>query len=70
MKFTVTDTLDLPISERILLVEEIWKSIAEHPDEIKLSDATRQLLRRRLKDHLANPDAGSPWKEVKARIIS
>ena len=70
MKFSAADALDLPVSERIQLVSEIWDSIAECPEQIELSDATRRLLRKRLADFRANPNAGSPWAEVKIRILS
>jgi putative addiction module component (TIGR02574 family) len=70
MKISAADTLDLPISERIQLVMEIWESIAECPDEVELTDATRELPRRRLEAHRAHPNAGSPWEEVKARLLS
>jgi putative addiction module component (TIGR02574 family) len=70
MKISAADVLDLPISERIQLVAEIWESIAACPEEIELSDATRELLRRRLAAHRANPSAGSPWQEVRDRITS
>ena len=70
MKFTAADTLDLPISERIQLVTEIWESIAECPDGITLTDATKALLSRRLEASRHNPDAGSPWEEVKSRILN
>ena len=69
MSISAADTLDLPISERIKLVAEIWESIAECPEEIDLSDETRQLLRQRLAAYRANPGAGSPWAEVKKRIL-
>jgi putative addiction module component (TIGR02574 family) len=70
MKFSAADTLELPVSERIQLVAEIWDSIAECPEQIELSDATRRLLRKRLAAFRANPSAGSPWAEVKNRILS
>jgi putative addiction module component (TIGR02574 family) len=70
MKFSAADTLELPISERIKLVAEIWDSIAECPEQIELTDETRQLLRKRLAAYRANPNAGSPWAEVKSRILS
>ena len=70
MKLSAADTLDLPISERIQLVTEIWESIAQCPDQIELTDATRQLIRERLAAHRANPAQGSPWEEVKGRILS
>jgi putative addiction module component (TIGR02574 family) len=64
------ETLDLPISERIQLVTEIWDSIAEFPDKIELTPSTRKLLAKRLAAYRANPDEGSPWQEVKHRITS
>lgn len=70
MKLTAADTLNLPISERIQLVAEIWDSIAECPEQIELSAATRRLLRKRLAAYRANPSAGSPWAEVRDRILS
>ncbi|MDN5872618.1 MAG: addiction module protein [Nitrococcus sp.] len=70
MRFSAADTLELPVSERIQLVAEIWDSIAECPEQIELSDATRRLLRKRLADYRANPSAGSPWSEVRHRILS
>ena len=70
MKLSAADVLDMPIKERIQLVAEIWESIAARPDEIELTDATRELLRKRLAAHRAQPDAGSPWEEVRRRIES
>jgi putative addiction module component (TIGR02574 family) len=70
MKFSAADTLELPIDERIKLVAEIWDSIAECPEQIELTDETRQLLRTRLAAYRANPNAGSPWSEVKRRILA
>ena len=70
MKVSAAETLDLPISERIQLVTEIWDSIAEFPEEIELTPATRKLLDKRLALYRENPDQGAPWEEVKHRIIS
>ena len=70
MKVSVAETLDLPVSERIQLVTEIWDSIAEFPYEIELTPSARKLLDKRLLAYRANPDQGSPWEEVKRRIIS
>ena len=70
MKVSAAETLDLPVSERIQLVTEIWDSIAEFPDAIELTPSARKLLAQRLAAYRANPDEGSPWHEVKHRIIS
>jgi len=70
MKVSAIETLNLPISERIQLVAEIWDSIAECPEKIELTPSTRKLLAKRLAAYRTNPDEGSPWKEVKRRIVS
>lgn len=58
----------LTVAERILLVEEIWDSIAAEEEQIPLTDAQHQDLQRRIADYEANPHAGSSWEEVKARL--
>lgn len=66
----ISALLELPIPERLRLVEAIWDSIAEHPDALPLPDAEHEELDRRLADYLKDPAAGAPWSEVKARIIA
>ena len=70
MKISAADALELSVPERIQLVTDIWDSIAECPEQIELTDATRQLLRKRLAAYRTNPDAGSPWEDVKRRILN
>jgi len=70
MKPAITETLKLPISERIELVAEIWDSIAKNPENIEISEATLELLRKRLSQHKADPEDGSPWEKVKDRILN
>lgn len=66
----LSDVLELPISERLDLVGDIWDSIAQVPDVIELTEAQRVELDRRLEAYRRDPKAGSPWSEVKARILS
>jgi putative addiction module component (TIGR02574 family) len=68
-KVSIADVLELSPAERILLVEEIWDSIASVPDSVELSEAQRAELDRRLAAYRANPAAGDPWDVVKARIM-
>jgi putative addiction module component (TIGR02574 family) len=60
--------LELSVAERILLVEQIWESIAEEEAAVPLTEAQRQDLQRRLAAYEANPKAGSTREEVKARL--
>ena len=63
-----TDILNLSVPERIQLVEDIWDSIAEVPEEVSISDEFRAELDRRLDAYHRNPDEGSPWGMVRERI--
>lgn len=58
----------LSVSERLQLLEEIWESIAATPDAVAVTPEMRDELDRRIADHEANPQAGSTWEEVKARL--
>jgi putative addiction module component (TIGR02574 family) len=58
----------LSVAQRILLVEEIWDSIAAEAEEAPLSEAQKQDLHHRLDLYAKNPRAGSSWEEVKARL--
>ncbi len=70
MSVTAADVLDLPVPERLKLVAEIWESIAEFPNDIELTEETRELIRKRLEAYRADPQSASPWHEVKDRILS
>lgn len=63
------EILKLSVSERIQLVEDIWDSIAAEGDALPLTVEQRAELDRRLADAEANPGVGTPWSEVKARLL-
>lgn len=65
---TATEIRELSLAERLLLVEEIWDSIAEETDACELTDEQQQELDSRIAAHKDNPKAGASWDEVKARI--
>ena len=57
----------LSIPDRILLVEEIWDTIAEDNQAFELTDAQKRELDRRLES--ANPGQGRTWDEIKAEFM-
>ncbi len=59
----------LSVAQRILLVEEIWDTIADAQEEVPLTEAQKSDLQRRVAAYQANPRAGSSWEEVKARLL-
>ena len=59
----------LSIPDRILLVEEIWDTIAEENEAFELSDVQKRELDRRLESVRANPTQGRTWEEIKAEFM-
>ncbi len=60
----------LTVEDRLLLVEEIWDSIAQTQPTIALSDSQQSELEFRLRDHAQNPDDLVAWEEVKAAALA
>ena len=67
---SISNILKLGVLERIQLVEDVWDSIASVPEAMSLTDEQKKELDRRLNAYHKNPSLGSPWKEVKKRILS
>jgi putative addiction module component (TIGR02574 family) len=66
---SIAEVLALPVAERLKVVEAIWDSIAEVPEALHLTPAQEAELDRRLESYRQDPTAGSPWPEVRARIL-
>ncbi len=66
---TAAEIASMPVSVRIQLVEDLWDSIAELPESVEIHEWHKQELNSRLKAYHANPDSGSPWAEVKRRML-
>jgi len=64
----IEEVLKLSVPERILMVEAIWDSIEEKDELLEINEATKNLLDDRLKAHENNPNEGSNWTDIKARI--
>ena len=68
MSTQLEDILQLSISERIQLAEDIWDSIAANPESIPLTDAERHELDRRLESYARNPEEGVSWDDLKKQV--
>jgi putative addiction module component (TIGR02574 family) len=64
----VAEILELPLEERLQLVEAIWDSISVFPNAIPLTAWQREELDRRLAEYEANADSGVTMEEVFSRI--
>ncbi|MCL1462890.1 addiction module protein [Argonema galeatum] len=65
-----TQVFELTLSEKLQLVEDLWDSIAELPDQIPVLDWQKEELARRKATYLQNLDSGSSYEVVKERIHS
>ncbi|MDD2738806.1 MAG: addiction module protein [Methylomonas lenta] len=63
---SISDILQLPVQERIQLVELIWDSVAAVPETVEVSPELKAELELRLLEFEANPEAGYSWDQVKS----
>lgn len=66
--FAEKDILDLSVSERIQLAQDIWDSVAQVPESLSLTDEEKADIDRRLSAYHEDPSSGSPWSVVRDRI--
>ncbi len=66
---SASEIAKMPIQQRLQLVEDIWDSIAGMPEAVEIPEWHKGELEKRLEAYHANPDEGSPWKDVKKRIL-
>ncbi len=64
----LSDFTHLTVSERILIVEQIWDSISAEQTSLPLTPTQRAELDVRLEALHQSPQEGASWEEVKARI--
>lgn len=67
---SISDVFQLPVEERIRLAQAIWASVASSPDQVPLTAAQVKELDRCYDEYLSDPDDGSPWSDVKARLLA
>lgn len=64
---------DLPIDERVKLVEDIWDSIAQeantHAEKLPISATQAIELRRRAEDADTHRDDAIPWETVRKELF-
>ncbi len=66
---TASDIAEMSLEQRIQLVEDIWDSIAEIPEAVEIPSWHKQEFEKRLTAYHADPAEGSPWRDVKKRIL-
>ncbi len=62
--------LELGVTEKLQLVEDLWDNIAATPEQVPVTDWQKAALAKRKANYLQNPIfpkrcAGRSWEEVK-----
>lgn len=65
---SITDILQLPVQERIQLVELIWDSVAAVPEALHVSPELKAELELRMIEFEKNPESGYSWDQVKSSL--
>ncbi len=65
---TLGDIKRLPAEERLDLIEKLWDSLSEAPQQIPITAAQREELDRRLDEIETIGADGIPWERVLEQI--
>lgn len=65
---SIADFADMPTQGKIQLVEALWDSIIEAPDQVDMPEWHKKELKRRLASTEGDAASGRSWPEVKQRI--
>lgn len=65
---TIDEIKKLNVSEKIMIVEEIWDSIVKNDEYPELTEAQCAELNKRIDSYHANPQQGRTWDEIKDKF--
>jgi len=65
MSKVLEQALELPLPERLELLEALWESIYSQPQDLPVPEWQKAELERRLE----NPSTSRPWREVKQDLL-
>ena len=63
---TLPEVLALPTEQKEQLAEELLNQVVLEKDK---DPSLLELLRKRLADHSADPQSGTPWEELRDRLL-
>ena len=58
----------LPASQKLLLVSELWDDLAAHPEQVPVTPEQMAELDRRMEAYRKDPTQVTTWDAIKARI--
>lgn len=68
-KALIDELSQLNKSEKLLLVEALWDSIAADPDEVEVPDHHKSIIEERLKTLEKDKKTGSSWEDIRQKYL-
>lgn len=62
---TISEWKQLPVAERLAVIEEIWESIVAEKEPIGIPAELGAELDRRLNEYHADPESGRLWSDIR-----
>jgi putative addiction module component (TIGR02574 family) len=59
----------LSVKQKLEYVQALWKQIGD-PQDVPSPEWHREIVRQRLAEHRANPEAAIPWDQVRAELMA
>lgn len=56
-------------SEKLILVEALWDSIASDPSEVEVPEHHKAIIEERLKTLEKDKETGSSWEKVRQKYL-
>lgn len=56
-------------SEKLMLVEALWDSIASDPSEVEVPEHHKAIIEERLKTLEQDKETGSSWEKVRQKYL-
>jgi putative addiction module component (TIGR02574 family) len=72
---SIEEIFKLDVRARLKLIDELWESVLKDlndpasPHSLPVTAELRSFLDQRMAAYRANPDAGSSWSDVRARLL-
>jgi putative addiction module component (TIGR02574 family) len=68
-KALIDELSQLKKSEKLILVEALWDSIASDPSEVEVPEHHKAIIEKRLKTLEKDKKSGSSWEKIRHKYI-
>ena len=68
-KALIDELSQLKKSEKLILVEALWDSIASDPSEVEVPEHHKAIIAERLKTLEKDKESGSSWEKIRQKYL-